>query len=112
MDFKIENKIIKLQPRSNKLPIPGRVSQKSERLWNPGDELDEPRHFGTEISIRFQGLQEQIEINVSHLRGKGLRQLDQGSKRDLRVSAPAKWRFKLGSFIVHSDIYRVNIRVN
>ena len=47
MDFKIENKIIKLQPRSNKLPIPGRVSQKSERFRNPGDELDEPRHFGT-----------------------------------------------------------------
>ena len=103
MDFKIENKIIKLQPRSNKLPIPGRVSQKSERFRNPGDELDEPRHFGTTRDFfKISGSSGiYFEINVAQigLRGTldiGLKQLDQGSKRDLN----------LGSIIVHSGINR------
>ena len=71
MDFKIENKIIKLQPRSNKLLIPGRVSQKSERFLNPGDELDEPRHFGFIRDFYktsgTSGISFDFEINVVYL---------------------------------------------
>ena len=60
----------------------------------------------SEISIRFQGLQEfrfwnkrglfkWLEIGLRGTQDIGLKQLDQGSKRDL----------KLGSIIVHSGIY-------
>ena len=98
MDFKIENKIIKLQPRSNKLPIPGKVSQKSERLGIQGMNLLNSRHHGTIQDFfwisgtfwkSFSGFD--FEINVTWY-DKGLNQLDEGSKR-----FPRDERF--GSFI-------------